>query len=438
MPMDASRSFRLLALLLSVSLWLLPLWPALAADPLQARADSLVALWTPTSKLSQMFAPSFLAKLPEGQLRQIAKDLQDRYGPCTRVRVVKTSSANAATLEWTFAKGYRAEGSLTLQAEEPHAITGLWIGQVLPDQPTWTRLVSHLQELPGSTSLGVYRLPAQGNPVPLVESHSTRPLAIGSAFKLYVLGELIAQIQAGKRHWTDLVTLRSSTRSLPSGLLQDWPTGAPLTLHTLGGLMISHSDNTATDTLMALLGRDRLAVSLQAMGNAHASQNAPFLSTSEMFRLKGDPAGKAADAYLGLKAADRTRFLDQDLPRIALESLDFPLQPTRIDSLEWFASTEDLARAMQWILRQTEHGETAKARELLAINPGLPAFHEAFSYVGFKGGSEPGVLNLTFMLQTKQGNWYAVAATWNDPQAPVDESRLVDLLASVVPLLKDR
>lgn len=45
-------------------------------------------------------------------------------------------------------------------------------------------------------------------------------------------------------------------KSLPGGILQNWPKGAPLTLHTLAGLMISQSDNTAADTLLEILGRD--------------------------------------------------------------------------------------------------------------------------------------------------------------------------------------
>lgn len=426
----------LLVLWLAVSLWLLPAARALAADPLEARATGLKALWEPGSRLEDMFAPAFLDRLPADKLRALARDLASRYGPCTGVRVREAATPYSAVLEWTFAKGYRAEGKLAIQAEEPHAITGLWIGQVLATKSSWQDFAARLQELPGTASLGVFRLDAGGDLAPLAGVSSDRPMAIGSAFKLYVLGELVAEIRAGRRHWTDVVTL--GQRSLPSGLLQDWPEGSPLTLHTLAGLMVSRSDNTATDTLIALLGRDRIALRLEAMGNTHRSQNDPFLSTAEMFRLKGDPQRRAAAAFLAAKPAERVRYLDREVASIPLERLDFPHQPSRIESIEWFASAADLARAMAWLWRETGGGEAAEARRLLAINPGLAGWKEAFSYVGYKGGSEPGVLNLTYLVQTKRGNWYVVTASWNDPAAPVDEGRLFDLLGSAVPLLADQ
>ena len=80
--------------------------------------------------------------------------------------------------------------------------------------------------------------------------------AVGSAFKLAVLAALKDQVAAGALAWDDVATLEAGHISLPSGILQAWPVGSPLTIHTLASLMISVSDNTATDALIALLGRD--------------------------------------------------------------------------------------------------------------------------------------------------------------------------------------
>ncbi|TGD44549.1 hypothetical protein EEB11_02875 [Pseudotabrizicola sediminis] len=67
---------------------------------------------------------------------------------------------------------------------------------------------------------------------------------------------------AGQRDWADVVRLDSHNTSLPSGLMQDWPVGSSVTLHTATLLMIAESDNTATDLLIDLLGRDRIAARL--------------------------------------------------------------------------------------------------------------------------------------------------------------------------------
>ena len=52
--------------------------------------------------------------------------------------------------------------------------------------------------------------------------------------------------------------LSTQGRSLPSGITQDWAPGTPASLEQLATLMISISDNTATDALMGLIGRERL------------------------------------------------------------------------------------------------------------------------------------------------------------------------------------
>ncbi len=39
--------------------------------------------------------------------------------------------------------------------------------------------------------------------------------------------------------------------------------------------------------------------------------------------------------------------------------------------------------------------------DTLAVNPGMPVDKARWPYVGFKGGSEPGVLQLTWLLRAR-------------------------------------
>lgn len=169
------------------------------------------------------------------------------------------------------------------------------------------------------------------------------------------------------------------------------------------------------------------------MGNAHVERNQPFLSTLELFKLKGD----RARAYLALDAKSRRAFLAGDLAKVSRDSVTFSGAdgPTDIDTLEWFASVADLAKALAWIRRHTEGTTTRLGRDLMGINPGLDLSGENLSYVGYKGGSEPGVLNLSYLLRSRGGTWYALSVTWNDPKAPVDEAKLFTLVQGMVPLL---
>jgi hypothetical protein len=105
----------------------------------------------------------------------------------------------------------------------------------------------------------------------------------------------------------------------------------------------------------------------------------------------------------------------------------------RIDTVEWFASAADLVRAMDWLRLHADDG----AKAILAISGGLPQqARAAVRYAGFKGGSEPGVANLTYLIQTRSGAWYAVSVGWNNPAAPVDANRLAGLAARAIQQLR--
>lgn len=292
-------------------------------------------------------------------------------------------------------------------------------------------LFGEIVGLPGEVSLIAARLEPDGLHHFLTQK-AERPLAIGSAFKLFVLAELVRQVKAGERRWSDVVPL--GPPSLPSGLLQDWPRRSPITLHSLAALMISRSDNTATDTLLALLGRDRVEALLPALGMTAPERNRPFLSTREAVLLKfGDPALLAA--WTAADEAGRRALLPR-LAQIEPSSLDparIGVRPTAIDRVEWFASPADLARTLDWLRRSGD----PTALELLAINPGLgPDLAKSFAYFGFKGGSEPGVLSMSFLLESRSGRRMAVSAIWNNQAAALDEARFAALMARLVGMMK--
>ena len=117
---------------------------------------------------------------------------------------------------------------------------------------TLDEIVNELKTLPGETSLLIVSLGKDGTR-PIVAYNADREMAIGSAFKLYILSELVREVGARERKWADIVSLDGKIASRPSGMLQSWPAGSPVTLHTLASLMISISDNTAADELLVTL-----------------------------------------------------------------------------------------------------------------------------------------------------------------------------------------
>jgi hypothetical protein len=164
-------------------------------------------------------------------------------------------------------------------------------------------------------------------------------------------------------------------------------------------------------------------------------RNRPFLSTREAFALKlGD--GAALRSWTAADEAGRRALLAGPLAARDAARLDVARltgQPAAIGEVEWFASPADLVRTMDWLRREGDR----TTLDILAINPGLGRAAAApFDYLGFKGGSEPGVLNATFLLRNREGRWIALSATWNNAAAPLDETKFIGLLGRLVALMK--
>ena len=106
--------------------------------------------------------------------------------------------------------------------------------------------------------------------------------------KLPILVTLYAEAAAGRIDLADRVAYRSAVRVPGSGVLQDLDDGLALTVRDLATLMITVSDNTAADVLLARLGKDRVERQMSAHGAA--SVKVPF-SIRELFEELTDSPG---------------------------------------------------------------------------------------------------------------------------------------------------
>jgi hypothetical protein len=294
------------------------------------------------------------------------------------------------------------------------------------------QVAGEIAALPGRTGFLVAEL--DGGAIRLLAAaEADRQFAVASTFKLYVLDELAAQVAAGERRWADVVPL--SHLSFSSAATANWPRGTPVTLQTLANWMISVSDNGAADTLIHLLGRERIEERMRAAGHSDPSRNIPFLTTVEAFALKGNNFSDLRPLFIGADDAKQRRLIAGNRDRLVLEQVDgvsFTAGPRFIDSLEWFASPRDIARLMI-DLRARDSGETMAA---MAINNGVgPVAGSDWRYLGYKGGSENGVLSMSLLGQRKtDGKWLVVTASWNDADANVDTGRFVALVTRLLAL----
>lgn len=395
---------------------------------LRAAAERVIALVRGRAAPAELFTPAFLAQVPEAQVRAIAAQLRAQYGAPSRVAGIEPQSA---TMGLVHIETERATMHLNLviEPQPPHRIAGLLLAGADLRGDSMSAILEEVRALPGEASFASAALLDAGPSI--VAGHEPeRPLAIGSAFKLWILAELSRQVRAGERRWSDVVLL--DRRSIPFGTLQTWPPGAPMTLHSLAALMISVSDNTATDVLLHRLGRDNVERMMDRIGVAAAARNRPLLSTLELAAIKTGPA-PTLNLWRQADEAGRRRLLAEyaavDADRIDLGR--FSGNPLALD-VEWYASASDLVRTMDWLRRNGD--ETALA--ILAINSAMPPAGRAnFAYLGYKGGSEPGVLSMTWLVRTRAGRWHVVTGSWNNPAAPIDEARFVTLMQRAVQLL---
>ncbi|MEM6429826.1 MAG: serine hydrolase, partial [Deinococcota bacterium] len=196
--------------------------------------DVLTQLFVEPLREAQ-FSSAFLDAVPVSQLETILSQIEDELGAFEQVE----GEANPYTLVFTDGTA-RAQISLS-----DGIITGLFFDQLEPLNVDLAGTLKNLSDLPGEVAVIINKYQDDEVDV-LAQVNADTPLAVGSAFKLLILDVLQEQILRGEHTWDEVVSLQDNWRSLPSGMLQDWPVGTAVTLETLATLMISISDNTAT------------------------------------------------------------------------------------------------------------------------------------------------------------------------------------------------
>ena len=288
---------------------------------------------------------------------------------------------------------------------------------------TWQEVDDALAKLGEQASFTVAEV-KDGKVVPIHAFGNAEPLAIGSAFKLYVLATLNQRIHNGEASWDNSVTLTPDHMSLPSGVLQLLPAGTTLPVRTLAEHMIAISDNTAADNLILFNGRKEIEDNLPALGQADPNGNIPFLTTREAFTLKLSSDQTRTEAYIHGDVGERRGILEaiagEPLPSI--QTITSQKQPIAIDSLEWFATSAELAEVMTLLASDRPEWSSQIVRDTLSINPGVPFNLDRFRWIGFKGGSEVGVFSTTWLTERADGRSFVVSLIVTNPDGVIDEN----------------
>jgi hypothetical protein len=321
--------------------------------------------------------------------------------------------------------------TVTISVDGAGLISGLLLTPYQPPPTSWGQIDIDLAALAPDATLLVARVSPGGSCIPVHQVGSSIAQPLASMFKLFVLGALAHQIAAGRVSWTQELTVTAALKSGGSGSLQDVPAGTRLSVQQTAAKMISISDNTAADMLIHLVGRSAVQAQDQQWSD-HAALNVPFLTTRELFLLKYiHPA--LANRYLSLAPAQRAAFLASSVDPLPFSPAQAQSlgtgSPTDIETLEWFASPDDICRAFAGLQQLASRPGLVPLGPILSANDGSIGLDPAqWPTVWFKGGSEPGVLTLGYLATNSKGQTFVVVEMLANPTAALPPPAMIGLL----------
>lgn len=214
-----------------------------------------------------------------------------------------------------------------------------------------------------------------------------------SIFKIFVLIELYRQIQTGQLSESQRLLAAPENAALGSGGLKRMRHGTELSLHDHAVLMMMISDNTSSDLLFDLVGRENIRKNLIEPLELTATKI--DLGCSDMIRLS-----KITDRYRG----------------------DFFLCKTEESDC---TSPEDILSLLQALHDGTVLDATGTERVLSLMRP-YPQYHRLEKYlpvgtrIARKTGSLDRVANDVGIVFTDKGD-YAIAVFYNGNTASREE-----------------
>ncbi len=357
-------------------------------------------------QVASRFSQSLLDQAPAEDLAAILNGLRAQRKWIPTIVQETAESQLVVTMYGSSGPGV----DLNLAIDEAGLIHGIFFGPASGERTpatSWDELKDSFEKFPFEASISVTQ--TDGKQKSLFDVNGDRTLPIGSTFKLYVLGAVADAVAAGTLTWDEQLTVTEDVKSIPSGELQDVPDGTQVSIRDAATKMISISDNTATDMLIARVGRAAVEKALKDMGHHDPARNTPFLTTREMTQLGWSGGTKLREEWKAGDEAERASILEA-LPGGALNvPLDNITDAVWQYGLDWFANSDDLVAAHTYLqkLAKTDAGEPLRA--ILTMNPGAGMkMGDAWSYIAFKGGSGPGEISGSWFLEGTDGASYVI------------------------------
>ena len=352
-----------------------------------------------------------------------------------QLHFVSVTSSQLRSLVAVVRAGRSQRLNLSLAVDAQGLISDLSLRASVPPAPTsWAGVDQAVRSAAPEVRLLVAEVTnGTCRPIHMIDADTPAPLA--SVFKLYLLDALAEAIASGQVTWDEKLTITDQVRNFSSDALHDKPDGTRVSVRDVADAMISVSDNTATDMLIARLGRTAVEAAMRSAGMADPSLDTPFLTSREVFTLTLHEWPKLAARYLALGTAGRRALLASTVDRVALASLDRSSlgTPRDVDSIGSFGSASDVCRVYASLANFARRPELAGIAHALAIDDGgLDLNRRQWQSVWFKGGLDGGVLAGAYLATNRSGRTYVVIVLTENPSAPIPKTTTAPILISAV------
>lgn len=284
---------------------------------------------------------------------------------------------------------------------------------------------------------------------PLVERSPDTPRALGSIFKMWVLGAVADAVADGTVAVDDSVILSASERAA-GGVINIEPLGTLFSVQDMATLMMGISDNTATDHLHQLAGRGPVGDYVQAAGVSDPDLLLPFLNISEQFHVFTRFNLSTALSYVNGTEVFQEAFLSSSIEPLGPSfPISFPFFHTQLLTAgTWSATPRDICRTLGALHATAEDfGAFDLVDQAMGAQAAQPGIRNAWARVWFKGGSLTSsvsgdhVLTHAWLLEdNEEFPPLVVVALANNPAGGIDAfeiqsitSRLVELMRPFVP-----
>ncbi|GGL30923.1 serine hydrolase [Planomonospora parontospora] len=375
------------------------------------------------SELAEHVNAAFLAELTVGNLNAF-------LGHVRGLTLEKLTEVTPTALTGTGRIGQKA-AEIRIRVDAQGKIDRLGVGDPQPQIPaapkSWSELDTRLRKAAPEVGFLAAEIDSRGRCRTVHGLAADRVRPLGSIFKLYVLGAVAEKVRDGRLSWDTELTIRPEWKSPSEGGLYERPDNSTVTVREAAELMISISDNTATDMLIHTVGRKAVESKVRQWSD-HTKGNIPFLTTKESFLLKGVDYPRHARAYLSRDARGRRAYLENVVAGLKLTDIKEWTAPREIHTLEWFGSPKDVCRAYSGLAKL--YSEPLN-KALSASDIGIGLDSAKWPVVWAKGGSELGVFDLAYAARTAAGRTYVVVPLTNDRRKPLDEAKVAPELISL-------